>query len=406
VGKRRKENTSNSGSEPLRFTRHWLDGDLLSARVCDFQEMLIDEPDAFDPDEKFRDEDGIWDIGFDVRADLKRDAHCKIGLRVIVHDEARVYDVMQLGLQTLVHPSLFSFAAQIVFKTAEILIAHARTRGAEALIEAFFIEAERFGLNEGTSTAVIARIGRLQPVQRVLSHAVRTFIIGHEIGHYLVHSLKGPVDPDANDETELQCDSVGLDATFFFDERYSFPIVEDSEDGPEADVMEGLDIAWDVFEHLATALFFGDALCRWTCGCLDGKTLDVLPLATRRCEAVITKFRSSEVGRRVTPAWMPSSAVLNQAFLESAAFVERTVNLQDDRFAMVRLPTTRYDMASDSIRLRDSFLKRLRSLGLVGSWGGVLLPERQDSIGLERWSQVVERSTGKIPVRRSRPMLS
>jgi hypothetical protein len=398
----RKRN--NSKFEAVPFTRHWLENEFLFVSVGEFLEMLIDEPDAFDPDEQFRDEDGMWDIKFAVHADLKRDAHCKIGSRVIVHDEARVYDVMQLGLQAIVHPSLFSYSAQIILKAADVLIAHGRTKGAEALIESFLAGAEQFSLSESASTPVIARLGKLQIIERVFSHAVRTVIIGHEIGHYLVHGRTEV--PDESEEIELQCDSVGLDAAFFFDEHYMFPIVVDTEDGPEPCATEGLSDAWGAFEHLATALFFGDALVRSTAGFLNGKTVEVFSLATRRCEATIAKFRSSEIGRRPIPRWMPSASPLKRAFLDVATFVGRTIDLQDDRFVTVHLPNTPCDMSIDSTNLRSSFFERLHPLGLRSTLKGVLLPEKQEGSGLQRWEEVVDRSTAKPQRPRSRPMLS
>jgi hypothetical protein len=415
VGKqsqRNKTNKRNPGSASSSereyvFTRHWLDGDLLFVRTTDFEDMLIDDPDAFDPEEEFRDEDGLWDIRFDVRADLKRDAHGKIGQRVVVHDEARVHDVTQLALQAIVHPCLFSFAAKIVSNAADILIAHARKKGAKALLDAFLADAERFGLKDAPSTPVIARIWRFQAAERVFSHAVRMLILGHEIGHYLVQSRRGThIDSEENDAVELQCDAVGLEAALFFDERYSFPVVEDSEDGPEVDVAEGIGDAWSVFEHLATALFFGGALLRRADGFLRRLPPDVFPLATRRCEATITRFRSSETGRRVRPLSIPSSMLLRRAFLEIDGLLERTINLEDERFGECYLPTSESSMAGDSVDLGAYFSERLRAVGMIRSLGGVLIPESQEGAGMESWLRVVDRAKTKASRPRSLPMLS
>jgi hypothetical protein len=415
VGKKSQRNRTNkrnpgsasSSKREFAYTRHWLDSDLLFVRTTDFEDMLMDDPDALDPREEFRDEDGLWDIRFDVRADLKRDAHGKIGQRVVVHDEARVHDVTQLALQAVVHPCLFSFAAKIVLNAADILIAQFRKEGAKALLDAFLADAERFGLKDARSTPVIARIWRYQAVERVFSHAVRTFILGHEIGHYLVQSRRRTrFDSLDNDAVELECDAVGLEAALFFDERYSFPMVEDSEDGPEVDVAEGIGDAWSVFEHLATAVFFGGALLRRADGFLSRQPPDVFPLATRRSEAMITRFRASETGRRVRPLSIPNSMLLRRAFLEIDGLLERTINLDDERFGDCCLPTSESSMAGDSAELEAYFSERLRALGMIRSLGGVLVPESQEGSGTERWLRVLDRATMKSSGPRSRPMLS
>src|SRR5262245_60774332 len=65
----------------------------------DVLRMIFDDPDAFDPEGLVpRDEDGQWDIEFDIRVDLKRDATCDVEKRVIVHDQMRVWDVKRLML--------------------------------------------------------------------------------------------------------------------------------------------------------------------------------------------------------------------------------------------------------------------------------------------------------------------
>jgi hypothetical protein len=95
----------------------------------DVLRMIFDDPDAFDPEGLVpRHEDGEWDIEFDISVDLEREARCTVENRLIVHDQLRVWDVKRLMLQTLVWPSMFSYAAQIVRNAADILIVRVELR--------------------------------------------------------------------------------------------------------------------------------------------------------------------------------------------------------------------------------------------------------------------------------------
>jgi hypothetical protein len=365
--------------------------------------MLIDDPEAFDPDGLARDEDGLWDLHFDVRADLTRHAYCKVGRRVIVHDEMRVYDVTRLVLQGVVWPSLLSYSVHIVRNAAEILIAAARTEGAKALIDGFFVEIDSFGLREALSTPVNPGLGRFRDVERVVQHAVRTIVMGHEIGHYLVHSAQQQSAP--GDDVELECDAAGLETALLFDDKYVFPYVEFEEGLPEPAVAEGIGDAWKIFELLVVALFFGDAQLRRTATFLSGEPDDVFPLARRRTEAMIANFRSSETGRREPPLSGLSVLPLQTAFAKVDAFIERTINLKDGRFMTRKLPAARSDMAGDRAVLEEHWTDRLSSVGLVRSLGGVITPSAADYPGMDRWLRIFDYSTrGASSKPRSRPM--
>jgi hypothetical protein len=412
VEKKRRRNAlkaksvSDSTGGHVRFTKHWLENDFLRVRIAPFEDMLLDDPDELDPAEEFRDEDGFWNIRFEVRADLKREAHTKLGLPIIVHDEARVYDVAKLGLQAAVQPGLFVFAAHIISNVAETLVAHVRTKGARTLIESFLASADEFGLNDAGSVPVLARIGAIQTVQEAFAHAARTLILGHEIGHHLVQSrARSEAAHDDNDEIELECDVVGLQAASFFHERYSNTVPVHDEDGTDVEIDEGIRDAWTFFEFLATALFFGDALRRRTTDLLESKTSDVFSLATRRCDAMIHQFRSSELGR-LWPAAAPVSTALRQAFLDIDGFLGRTIDLRDDRYQQGSLRRDTTSMMGDCSELKSYFFGELRTLG-VETELGVLVSESSESAGLERWRRVVGRAT-KNPPRpvRSRPIFS
>jgi hypothetical protein len=368
--------------------------------------MLIDDPDAFDPEGLVpRDEDGFWKLEFDVRANLTRRAYCSVDQRVIVHDELRVWDVTRLVLQAVVWPSMFSYAAHTVRNAADVLIATARTQGAWALIDRFFIEAEKFALRDALSTPMTVRLSRFRDVERVVQHAVRTLVIGHEVGHYLVHAAHPENEP--GDDLELQCDAAGLEIALLFHERYAYPSLENGEDGPEPTVDEGIGDAWRMFEHLATALFWGDALLLRTARCIIGESYDAFPLARRRTETMIANFRSSETGRRDLPLRDLSLVPLQGAFMEVDAFVARTIDLTDERFSTRRLPRDRDAMAGDSIVLEEHWAERLYSLGLVRSVGGTIIPQAADHPGMDRWLTVVQAGTRTSDERpRSRPMLS
>jgi hypothetical protein len=405
--KRRKKvgNENKTATRPSRFTTLSFDP-FLPVRSYDLLDMLIDDPDAFDPDGLVpRDEDGFWKLEFDIRADLTRGAYCDVGQRVIVHDELRVWDVTRLVLQAVVWQSMFSYAAHIVRNAADILIATARTQGAWVLINTFFSAAETFGLRDALSTPMTVRLTRFRDVERVVQHAVRTVVIGHEIGHYLVHAAHHDSVP--TDDLELQCDAAGLEIALLFHERYVYPTLEDGEDGPEPVVDEGIGDAWRMFEHLVTALFAGDALLRRTAKSVSGEYDDAFPLARRRTETMITNFRSSETGRRELPLRDLSLVPLHAAFAEVDAFVARTIDLTDDRFSTQRLPSEGDAMAGDSRVLEKYWIDRLFSLGLVRSLGGTIIPQAADHPGMDRWLRVIQACTRAGDRRpRSLPMIS
>jgi hypothetical protein len=143
--RRKKVGNENLTGKPTRFTARSSD-QFLPVRSHDFLDMLIDDPDAFDPEGLLpRDEDGFWKLEFDIRADLTRVAYCNVNQRVIVHDELRVRDVTRLVLQAVIWPSMFSYASHIVRNAADVLIATARTQGAWVLIDTFFIAQKSLG---------------------------------------------------------------------------------------------------------------------------------------------------------------------------------------------------------------------------------------------------------------------
>ena len=401
-------NASDSPSDPVRLTRHPREDEFLKSRLFDLLDMLIDDPDDFDPDCLARDEDGMWDLDFEVQADLRRNAHCKIGHRIIVHDEVRVLDAKGLGLQAVVFPAFFAYAAQIVMNAAEILIACYRTEGAKALVDAFIAAGHAFELDAAASTPVRPRFALFRKVERSFEHAVRTLVVGHEIGHYLVHAEqeKGVPTKD-NASKELQCDSLGLQTALLFDEKYAALNAVESEEGPEVELDEGIGDAWRVFEHLATALFFGDALVRRTENFLDGEKEDAFALASRRLDLLIGQFRSSKAGRLYPPYPDLSVLPLQQAFWAVDAFLERTLDRSDERFAR-RLPVEDASMAGDSLILREYFSDKLRSIGMVTSLGGIIIPSSTDHPGIDRWLRIFDQTTTpRSETRpRSRPMLS
>ena len=322
-----------------------------------------------------------------------------------VHDgEVSVRDFTRLVLQAVVWQSVFSYAAHIVRNAADVLIATARTQGAWVLIDTFFNAAETFGLRDALSTPMAVRLTQVRNVERVVQHAVRTFVLGHEIGHYLVHAA----NPDSlpTDNLELQCDAAGLEIALLFHERYIYPALEDEEDGPEPVVDEGIGDAWRVFEHLVTALFWGDALRLRTAQCISGEHDDPFPLAKRRTETMITSFRSSETGLREVPLRDLSLAPLQASFAAIEEFISRTIDLTDDRFSTQRLPREEDTMAGDSIILEKHWIDRLSSLGFVRSLGGTLIPQAENHPGMDRWMRVIQgiRAGERRP--RSLPMLS
>src|SRR5262245_23563012 len=316
------DRTSLSGDDFLNYKP--IDLDVLR--------MVFDDPDAFDHEGLVpRREDGDWDIEFDIRVDLKRDATCDVENRLIVHDQMRVWDVKRLLFQTLVWPSKFSYAAHIVRNTADILITHSRTQGARVLIDAFFETAENFGLREALSMPMTVRVSDFSTSKRHLENAVQALVIGHEIGHYLVHSARRQTA--SRDDLELQCDAAGLELSLLFDERKFFWTVEAGWDGPEPTEHSAIAGIWRMFEHFATAVLWGDALRRRATKYIEGESDDSFPLARRRTEAMITNFRSSDAGRRTPPLRDLSLAPLQGAFMEIDALVTRTIDLNDERFS-------------------------------------------------------------------------
>jgi len=178
------------------------------------------------------------------------------------------------------------------------------------------------------------------------------------------------------EETELQCDSEGLKALLFFDEKYSVPFVVETEEGPDVDFVYGLNKAWTVFEQLALGLFFGDALRLRVEGFLHGTQPEPFSLAERRCEALIAKFRASNLNTSEVSGSARTFQLLEQAFIEIDALVRRTVDLEDERFTTTCGRLAEGDLSWYSVELQDRFFERLAKLGITRGLGGcVLLPE-------------------------------
>ncbi len=359
----------------------------------DVLRMIFDDPDAFDPEGLLpRREDGDWDIEFEIRVDLKREAFGE--KRLIVHDQMRVWDVKRLMLQTLVWPSMFSYAAHIVRNAADQLIAHSRTQGARLLIDAFFETAEKFGLREALSMPITVRVSGFSTPERHLENAVQAFVIGHEIGHYLAHSLSGK--NASKDDLELQCDAAGLELVLLFDETEFFWTVEAGWDGPEPTEHSAIGGVWGMFEHLTTAIFWGDALLLRTKKCIEGESDDPFPLARRRTEAMITKFRSSNAGGCHPPFRDLSLVPIEAAFMEIEALVTRTIDLSDDRF-LQSVSTDRNAIRADHYDLKAHWADRLLSLGLESSIGDLIIPQAADHPGMDRWLKVYQDNTMSPP---------
>jgi hypothetical protein len=366
----------------------------------DILRLICENPDAFDPKGLVgRDEDDQWDIEFDIRVDLQRPAYCE--KRLIVIDLMRIWDVKRLILQTLVWPSMFAYAAQIVPKAADILIANGRTQGARALIDAFFDTADNFGLREASSMPMTVRVSDLSTLERKLENGVQALVIGHEIGHYFAHSaLLKSVSRDnlelSHDDLELKCDAAGLELSLLFDEMGLFWTVEAGWDGPEPTEHSAIGRVLRVFEHLATAILWGDALCLRSIKCNEGEFDDPFPLARRRTEAMITKFRSSDAGHRYLPFRDLSLIPLEEAFMEIDALVTRMIDLSDDRFRR-EFSSDRGALPRDHYELEAHWVDRLLSLGLKRSVGDVIVPQLEEHAGMDRWLEVYQDNTMSPP---------
>ncbi|UUO07871.1 hypothetical protein M4951_06040 [Blastopirellula sp. J2-11] len=350
--------------------------------------MFFDNPDAFisegfDP----------RDIDFDIQVDLKRHSVCR-RKRLIVLNQLRVCDVKILMLQSLVWPSMYAYAAHIVRNAADILIAHSRIQGAWMLVDAFFETADDPELRVSLSMPVTVRLSDFETSHRNLENAVQVFVIGHEIGHHLAPSAQR--ESVSGDDVELVCDASGLELACRFDETEFFWTVEAGWDGPEPMEQSAIGGVWGIFEHLVTALLWGDAMLRRTGMRCKGESHDPFPLAKRRTEAMITKFRSSDRGRRHPAFGELLIEPLQLAFMKIDALVTSTIDLGDDRFS-VRVTRDRNALLNAHYDLEAHWADRLLSLGLKRSIGGVLIPQEADHPGMDNWSRVYQNSVMSPP---------
>ena len=257
----------------------------------DIQDLLIWEPDLFDPERLFREHDDPASIRgtLKVTANLTLECYVEHESGTIVHDEARVAQIAALVRQVSVYPARNAFLAHIALQAASILIGYQQTQGAEVLIERLCTSLEASSSRVTTEASVLSPRSDGLSTHEAVEVLARALLIGHEFQHLLFHAEpQGDFELADRLQEELRCDDAGLELALELHERLE----------------PGIGNALVNFEYAACALFFGNALSSRIRERLFGKVpgLGAFIAAKQRYDRAVTHFRRhSDQGEEYWP---------------------------------------------------------------------------------------------------------
>ena len=395
--------------------------------------------DTFDPEGRFRDEDGDLRGVVEVNASLTRICRAELATETIIHDETQVLDISQLALQASIFGARLAFVSQILDQTVSLLIGCGRNEAAKGLIASFKNDLPRLGLDELNNEPIESRIGELETTHTSYKDLSRVLVFGHELAHLLVHTSELQLDRDE----EHFCDEVALDfALTIYEGIFRTRLV-----GDELDINAGIAAALTNFEYFASSLFYSNSLQdrgRHLNELHQSRKQDVFAASELRYTNAVRRFRSGIGGElqfwppgrsatkeellaaideyfnlakidaraKMTPEekakgkaseraarleqgpYVPHVTKLKQAFRDVNALIDQTYERDRDALSRVTIATKDSILCADAFEFSKEIADILEAHGIVRSLYGILIPNRPDDPGYCRWIAEVQRHIG------------